>query len=264
MGTNNIPAAVDSTVIPADHHNKIRTALIGDHVPRNSSANAEDDSGSLGQSAFRWLQGFIKTVFIGEVADNISLSSNGAGDLNLSVGGNVRAIFREAHMFLPPAMIVPYAGSGDVGVEWLLCDGREVSRITYSRLFAAIGITHGQGNTTTTFNLPDYRGRFLRGTDNMGTGAGAAGRDPDTASRTAMAAGGTTGNNVGSIQADQYKSHTHALNENRIQTIVSGDLPSGFSHVGGGSEGYTTITQTAMGGNETRPLNAYTNFLIKT
>lgn len=55
----------------------------------------------------------------------------------------------------------------NVGTGWLYCDGREVSRSTYSELFAAIGTTHGAGNGTTTFNLPDARGRSLIGS---GTG----------------------------------------------------------------------------------------------
>jgi microcystin-dependent protein len=53
---------------------------------------------------------------------------------------------------------------------WLLCDGAAVSRSTYAALFAAIGTTYGAGNGTTTFNLPDYRGRVPLGVD------GAAGR----------------------------------------------------------------------------------------
>jgi RimJ/RimL family protein N-acetyltransferase/microcystin-dependent protein len=77
---------------------------------------------------------------------------------------------------------------------YLATDGTAVSRTTYAELFAKISITHGQGNGTTTFNVPDYRGRFLRGVD------GGAANDPDRASRTAMATGGNTGDTVGSVQ----------------------------------------------------------------
>lgn len=55
---------------------------------------------------------------------------------------------------------------------WLICDGSAVSRSTYADLFLAIGTAYGSGDGTTTFNIPDYRGRFMRGFD-----AG-AGRDP--------------------------------------------------------------------------------------
>jgi microcystin-dependent protein len=50
-------------------------------------------------------------------------------------------------------------------VGWLKCNGAAVSRSTYAVLFAAIGTLYGAGDGTTTFNLPDYRGEFLRGLD---------------------------------------------------------------------------------------------------
>lgn len=63
---------------------------------------------------------------------------------------------------------------------WLLCDGSLVSRATYADLFAVIGTTHGVGDGSTTFGLPDLRGRTAVGADNMdnavGTGGGDAGR----------------------------------------------------------------------------------------
>ncbi|MBQ3116885.1 MAG: tail fiber protein [Alphaproteobacteria bacterium] len=46
---------------------------------------------------------------------------------------------------------------------WLLCNGQAVSRTVYAELFALIGTKFGAGNGTTTFNVPDYRGKFLRG-----------------------------------------------------------------------------------------------------
>jgi microcystin-dependent protein len=51
---------------------------------------------------------------------------------------------------------------------WLLCYGQAVSRSTYSALYAVIGTTYGAGDGSTTFNLPDGRGRVLAGADNMG------------------------------------------------------------------------------------------------
>ena len=47
--------------------------------------------------------------------------------------------------------------------NWFLCNGQAVNRVTYSELFALIGTRFGAGDGTTTFNLPDYRGKFLRG-----------------------------------------------------------------------------------------------------
>ena len=47
--------------------------------------------------------------------------------------------------------------------NWFLCNGQAVSRVTYSELFSIIGTNFGAGDGKTTFNLPDYRGKFLRG-----------------------------------------------------------------------------------------------------
>jgi microcystin-dependent protein len=63
----------------------------------------------------------------------------------------------------PVAGIIVAWGSDAIPDGWLLCDGREVSRATYDRLYAAIGTTYGAGNGTTTFNLPDPRGRYVAG-----------------------------------------------------------------------------------------------------
>lgn len=59
--------------------------------------------------------------------------------------------------------------------DYLECDGSAVSRTTYATLFAKIGTTYGAGNGTTTFNLPDLRGEFIRGWDH-GRGADVSGR----------------------------------------------------------------------------------------
>jgi microcystin-dependent protein len=60
----------------------------------------------------------------------------------------------------------------------LVCDGRLVSRTTYAALFSVIGTAHGSGDGSTTFNLPDHRGIFLRGNINIpnvtGTGTAAS------------------------------------------------------------------------------------------
>lgn len=55
-----------------------------------------------------------------------------------------------------------YFGFSEVPPHCLACDGSEVSRETYSELFEVFGETFGAGNGSTTFNLPDFRGRFLR------------------------------------------------------------------------------------------------------
>ena len=51
---------------------------------------------------------------------------------------------------------------------WLLCYGQAVSRTTYAGLYNVIGTTYGAGDASTTFNVPDMRGRFPLGQDDMG------------------------------------------------------------------------------------------------
>ena len=72
----------------------------------------------------------------------------------------------------------------------LICDGRLLSRTTYADLFAKLGTVYGAGDGSTTFQLPDYRGEFLRGWD------GGRGVDADRVR--------------GSFQTDQNKTHTHS------------------------------------------------------
>lgn len=185
----------------------------------------------------------------------------------------------------PTGSVLMFAGpSASVPTGWLYCDGSAVSRSTYSALFAVIGVSCGYGNNSTTFNLPDYRGYFLRGLD------GSAGRDPDTLTRTAMNTGGNTGNSVGSVQVDDLDSHTHTQNShthtdsghvhafamnNANQPVAGGVLPAQPGNVAGGTTNNnvnsstanistTTATNQNTGGNETRPINAYVNFMIKT
>lgn len=67
-----------------------------------------------------------------------------------------------AQALLPAGAVMAFAmNSAPSG--WLAADGTAVSRSTYAALFAAIGTTHGAGNGSTTFNLPDLRGIFVRG-----------------------------------------------------------------------------------------------------
>ncbi len=69
---------------------------------------------------------------------------------------------------VPVGSVIMYmAGTPPDG--WLLCDGREISRTTYARLFGVIGVLYGAGDSATTFNLPDMRSRFPQGADgNLG------------------------------------------------------------------------------------------------
>ncbi len=90
------------------------------------------------------------------------------GTQTFKVEADVIALFMRESV-LPAGMIVDFAGSeADIASGWLPCAGQAISRTTYSRLFLAIGTTYGTGDGSTTFNLPDCRGRVRAGKDNMG------------------------------------------------------------------------------------------------
>lgn len=88
---------------------------------------------------------------------------------------------------------------------WLECDGSAVSRTTYSTLFAAIGTTFGTGDGSTTFNLPDLRGEFVRGYDHSrGVDAARAFGSTQAVGGTVPITGyGTSGTSPGTVTSGQ-------------------------------------------------------------
>lgn len=127
----------------------------------------------------------------------------------------------------PPGMVIAFATT-ECPTGWLKADGSSVSRADKACLFEAIGTTHGNGVDSSTFRLPDYRGRFLRGV------AEGSAVDPDKNARGAMASGGVTGNNVGSVQGHAFQTHTHTQNAHQhLQTHRT--LP--YTGIQGGSNG---------------------------
>ena len=178
---------------------------------------------------------------------------NAVDDGNLS---NFAAAFlsaiqlSQAAVVVVPSGIIVDFGSETPPTGWLECDGSSLLRASYPALFAAIGTVHGSADGT-HFNIPDYRGKFRRGW-NHGTG-----NDPDASSRTAAAAGGATGDHVGTVQGWQLQSHTHTVTvENR--TGSSNTVGNG----GGGTYG-TANTINYTGGNQTNPINAAVMAIIK-
>ena len=156
--------------------------------------------------------------------------------------------------FTPPGVVVAYAGV-TAPTGWAMCDGSAVSRTEFASLFGAIGTSHGTGDGNTTFHLPDYRGRFLRGVD------GGTARDPNAATRTAMAPGGNSGASVGTVQGSAVGPHGHDLS-------IRPSAGSSTHYVAAGGTTGTLIngdtSSTGSGiGNETRPINAAVNFIIK-
>lgn len=130
---------------------------------------------------------------------------------------------------------------------YLECDGSAISRSTYSALFAVIGEMYGEGDSSTTFNIPDMRGKFPR------AWAHGSANDPDRASRTDRG-DGTEGDYVGTNQTHGLYAHVHAGNPSGSVASQGGvSAPSARS---GGVTG-------ASGGNETRPVNINMMYCIK-
>jgi len=140
---------------------------------------------------------------------------------------------------------------------YLECDGSAISRTTYAALFADIGTMYGVGDGSTTFNIPDFRGLFPR------AWAHGQSTDPDRASRTDRG-DGTTGDYVGTKQADELESHKHNY-DRYYEPSPSGTLNYGIRvtyQAAACSESSDTIIKTS-GGNESRPVNRYVMVCIK-
>jgi len=150
----------------------------------------------------------------------------------------------------PPGVILPFAGA-TAPDGFLLCYGQAVSRNTYSDLFAAIGTTYGVGDGSTTFNVPDLRGRVAAGKDDMGGTA---------ANRITNGGSGIVGTALGAAGGAE----THTLTTGQIpphnHTVVGGDTtPASFTSRAGqgdGNNNYNWNTSSAGGGgahNNTQP-----------
>jgi microcystin-dependent protein len=147
-----------------------------------------------------------------------------SGDLILTTGQTVNTL-------VPAGAVMTFArNSAPDG--WVKANGAALSRSVYSALFDAIGTTFGVGNGSTTFNVPDLRGEFIRGWDD--------GRAVDT------------GRTFGSFQADDFKSHNHPVNGRYIS--VGNPDSAGFTTIVDLNPGFKPNTDST-GGTETRPRN---------
>ena len=94
--------------------------------------------------------------------------NNGSGQANVLAawvagGGNIGPYVPPVPGGVVPAGSLIWWASPFVPAGYLFCDGAAVKRRQYQKLFAAIGVTFGSGDGSTTFNLPDLRGRYIRG-----------------------------------------------------------------------------------------------------
>ena len=165
----------------------------------------------------------------------------------------------------PAGVIMAFAGT-TAPTGFLSCDGSAISRTTYATLFAAIGTTWGAGNGSTTFNVPDLRGMFMRGTGTNGTGSSS----------------GAVGPSVGTYAADTYLNHSHtatSTDSGHTHQVTSNSNAGGgggnnqilnpgsgnqFNTSTGNANITTTVATSTTGGTETKPKNYGVLYIIKT
>ena len=181
------------------------------------------------------------------------LQTDGSGNLSFSAAGGAQGGVPSGAVFCMAVAIVP---SG-----YLECNGAAVSRSTYATLFATISTTFGVGDGSSTFNLPDLRGQFVRGWANNATGTGDDGRS------------------FASSQSDQNKTHGHTASVtdpgHRHVTKGHGTQDDGGSNLTGSTSGGTSSTSmndantgisvsvASDGGAEVRVKNIALMYVIK-
>jgi microcystin-dependent protein len=123
-----------------------------------------------------------------------------------TVGG-----YNPAYLMLPIGSITDYIGT-TAPENWLFCFGQAISRSSYSALFAICGTTYGSGDGSTTFNLPDLRGRVIAGKDDMGG---------TSANRLTNQSGGLNGDTLGTSGG----SETHTLTVAQLPSTPPSKAP---------------------------------------
>ncbi len=160
----------------------------------------------------------------------------------------------------PAGGVMPYAGATEPS-GWLFCYGQAIGRTTYAALFTAIGTVHGVGDGSTTFNVPDIRGRVVAGKDNMGG---------TSANRLTNQSGGLDGDALGAaggaethtLTTAQMPAHTHT-----VSLSGSGSTTPREAGLGRPDDLAATQTSSSTGGgsahNNVQP-TIILNYIIKT
>lgn len=209
-------------------------------------------------------------------ANNVSISGGsitGIADLAVADGGtgastagNARTnldVYSKAEtdaLATPVGAIIPY-GPTAAPTGWLLCYGQAVSRATYAALFTAISTTYGAGDGSTTFNVPDLRGRVVAGQDDMGG---------TSANRLTGLSGGVDGDVLGAaggaeshtLTSGELAAHTHEV----LQTSNGNTGANSTGVIGSGTNtGRFSQNNTGAGGahNNVQP-TFILNYIIKT
>lgn len=188
-------------------------------------------------------------VYMKDIAGVVELfwKDESGNVLQLTTAGKIPQASIAGSSFMPAGTMVAY-GAAAAPTGWLLCDGTAVSRTTYATLFGIIGTTYGVGNGSTTFNLPDMRGRISVGLD-------AANVNLDAAD----ALGETGGEEDHTLLTAEMPAHTHVL------TGTANASGSESKPLIAGASSRNGVTDSTGGGgshNNLQPYNTF-NYIIK-
>ena len=219
--------------------NNINTPAMEMHITHPNSANNAyargigfEYGGDFGLSTTAWDgngaylgQKVILTELNGVMKTALSNAINSTSSSTVATSAAVKTAYDKAvaaesslKNALPSGIIAYFAGAHQP-TGWLKCNGAAVSRTTYAGIFAAIGTTYGAGDGSTTFNLPDLRGEFIRGFDD--------GRKVDA------------GRVLGSAQGDAIRNITGS-----IRQVIDADVSGGNES----TTGALTLTDAVITG----------------
>ena len=262
-GANTIGFATSGTA-------RVSVSDAGLDVVNGLPIRLQDSSGSpfVSLKSPSSLSGNIALTLPSAITNGGFLQTDGSGNLSFQIVNGV------------PSGAVFCVAVASVPTGYLECNGAAVSRTTYAALFAFIGTSYGTGNGSSTFNLPDLRGEFIRGFDN--------GRGVDS------------GRSVASPQGSQNDSHNHSVSLTTSTASLTGTInkiSETYASGGGSATGVFTKGSSAQasntpsrvdsspagsvsmdashnhsvsgntanqGGNESRPRNIAMMYIIKT
>ena len=200
------------------------------------------------------LSGNVALTLPSSITNGGFLQTDGSGNLSFQIVAGVPT----GSVFCMAVISIP---SG-----YLECNGTAVSRSTYSALFAVIGTAYGSGNGSSTFNLPDLRGEFIRGVDR--------GRGVDSGRNIATSQGSQNSSHNHSASSTSSVSdpgHNHSMSVGFFNSLSSGGAlafrDAGTSNrINNANTGISVSTSTSIGnqgGNESRPRNVAMMYIIK-
>jgi len=153
-----------------------------------------------------------------------------------------------------PVGIIQMYGAAVAPTGFLICDGSAISRVTYSVLFAVIGTTYGVGNGSTTFNIPNLKGKVAVGLDAAQTefdALGEVGGEKTHALTTAeLAAHGHTQDahtHTQNAHTHTQDSHTHGNDTHNHTQNPHNHIPNAHNHATYNTGKYTGVTTGATG-----------------